>query len=454
MMKRSLSQSAVRCASGMDVCHAAPIWTAQPDEKAFPRLTQDLHIDVAIIGADVCGITTAHLLKSAGFTVVVLEAETVGGAAATHASGVLDVTADQSLQHLSAGWGQRKTAAILAGRSGAIDLIEANITQHALHCDFARVPRIFYSTTTSDAEQSTIQTEARIAQDCGLLAWLARDLPLPYMTGAALVIAQQAQCDPRRYVRQLAKALASPQCQIVEHSPVIRLNAARRTLHTAAHTVRVKHIVMTTHSAPRWNASLIRLCPWQELAVAAPIESTHMAPAMGPAMEPAILCSVGEHATTTRLLQFGQQRYALMTGEQHPLIHNTTNHATGSQRHAMLETRLQSSFLSDAVRFKWTNTYYPSADGMPMLAHLPGALPIYLAGGFGQAGLVQGTLVAQRIAKAICGLPDPWQDICHGRNDSRIKRAIRAASHELRRWFDESGKTNLRTAGHRSASRP
>ena len=382
-------------------------------------------MDVAIIGADVCGITTAHLLKRAGYSVAVLEAGTVGGAAATHASGVLDVTADQSLQHLSACWGQKKTTAILAGRSAAIDLIDANITQHALRCDFARVPRIFYSTTGSEVEQSTIQTEARIAQDCGLSAWLARDLPLPYMAGTALVIAQQAQCDPRRYVRELAAAIVSPDCQIVEQSPVIRLNAARRTLHTAAHTVRAKHIVMTTHCLPSWSSSLMRLCPWQELAVAAPIESTHMAPAMGPAMEQAILCSVGEHATTTRLFQFAQQRYVLMTGEQHDLRHNATKPRSERLRHAMLETRLQSSFLSEAARFKWTNTYYPSADGMPMLVRRPGALPIYLAGGFGQAGLVHGTWAAQRTASTICGLPDPWQAICTGRHHSRITRIIR-----------------------------
>ena len=49
--------------------------TAQPTE--FPRLAGKLHVDVAIIGGGIVGITTARLLKDSGLKVAVLEARRV-----------------------------------------------------------------------------------------------------------------------------------------------------------------------------------------------------------------------------------------------------------------------------------------------------------------------------------------------------------------------------------------
>ena len=50
------------------------LWRATHEFDSYPKLTEDITADVAIIGAGIAGITTAYLLAQTGMRVVVLEA--------------------------------------------------------------------------------------------------------------------------------------------------------------------------------------------------------------------------------------------------------------------------------------------------------------------------------------------------------------------------------------------
>src|SRR5688572_12261951 len=55
------------------------IWNVMGSRARYHSITQDVDIDVAIIGGGITGITSAMLLKEAGQRVAVIEASTVGG---------------------------------------------------------------------------------------------------------------------------------------------------------------------------------------------------------------------------------------------------------------------------------------------------------------------------------------------------------------------------------------
>ena len=54
------------------------IWRDTVEPALFPSLTNDISVDVAIIGGGITGITAAYNLGKAGKRVVVLEAFQVG----------------------------------------------------------------------------------------------------------------------------------------------------------------------------------------------------------------------------------------------------------------------------------------------------------------------------------------------------------------------------------------
>ena len=54
-----------------------PFWVEKCPSTNFPQLKVGLKVDVAILGAGIAGITTATLLKEAGYNVAVIEADRI-----------------------------------------------------------------------------------------------------------------------------------------------------------------------------------------------------------------------------------------------------------------------------------------------------------------------------------------------------------------------------------------
>ncbi|MFA7036876.1 MAG: FAD-dependent oxidoreductase, partial [Methanosarcina sp.] len=54
---------------------AESYWLATVPESSYPALKGDIRVDIAIIGGGIAGLTTAYLLKEAGFSsIAVIEA--------------------------------------------------------------------------------------------------------------------------------------------------------------------------------------------------------------------------------------------------------------------------------------------------------------------------------------------------------------------------------------------
>jgi glycerol-3-phosphate dehydrogenase len=52
-------------------------WMYSTETTNYPQLNEDLKVDIAIVGGGIVGITTAYLLKQAGVSVAVLDADRI-----------------------------------------------------------------------------------------------------------------------------------------------------------------------------------------------------------------------------------------------------------------------------------------------------------------------------------------------------------------------------------------
>ena len=55
------------------------IWTETVTLPSYPRLEGHIQADAAVIGGGITGLLTAHLLRREGVSVVLLEADRIGG---------------------------------------------------------------------------------------------------------------------------------------------------------------------------------------------------------------------------------------------------------------------------------------------------------------------------------------------------------------------------------------
>ena len=389
----------------------ASIWTATAEAVDFPALERDLKVDVAIIGGGITGITTAALLARHGHSVAVLEAHKVGMGTTGYSTGNLYAMVAEPLHKLASKWGDDQVWKVVDSRRVAIDLIEKNTRDFDIRCNFSRQPWVLYSVDSSSGSNNMIDREYVAMREAGLDVRITADLPLPYEIHRALVVSNQAQLHPLRYVRQLAAAIRSRQCHVFENTTVSAIDDVTGTVTAGEWTVRASHIVMATHTPKGFNTIQTELGPYREYAVAAPLLRRQI--------EGGIFWSIGTDRHSTRLFEMDGKAWVVMIGDKH----KTGQKEDTDEPYRQLEALLQARFDIGPVAFRWSAQQYRAADHLPYIGPSIGSDRLLLATGFGADGLTYGTLAAAIIADHIAGRENPYSALYSPRRFTPLKSA-------------------------------
>jgi glycine/D-amino acid oxidase-like deaminating enzyme/nitrite reductase/ring-hydroxylating ferredoxin subunit len=389
----------------------ASLWTATAESTDFPALASDLEVDVAVIGGGITGVTAAALLARDGRRVAVFEAHKVGMGTTGYSTGNLYAMVAEPLHKLASRWGDDQVWKVVDSRRLATGLIEKNTREFGIRCNFSRQPWILYSVDSSSDSNNMIDREYVAMREAGLDARITADLPLPVEIHRALVVSNQAQLHPLRYVRQLASAIRSRRCQVFENTPVTEVDDESGVVTAGQWKVKAGHIVMATHTPKGFNAIQTELGPYREYAVAAPLLRRQL--------EGGIFWSAGAERHSTRLFEMDGKSWVVMIGDRH----KTGQKNDTVEPYRRLEALLQARFDIGPVAFRWSAQQYRAADHLPYIGPAIGSERLLLASGFGADGLVYGTLAASIIADHIAGRPNPYSELYTPRRFTPLKSA-------------------------------
>ena len=120
------------------------LWIADTRYPRFPPLKGDLSVDVAVVGAGITGLTAATLLKAAGKTVAVVEAQRVAegvtGYTTAHLTEVVDASFGTLLSHFGEDGARLAVEATRAvatlSRRRCRDAFEARFTAERMATDY------------------------------------------------------------------------------------------------------------------------------------------------------------------------------------------------------------------------------------------------------------------------------------------------------------------------------
>jgi len=382
----------------LSVAPPRSLWRATAAAEPLPELAADMRADVLIVGGGITGATLALLLTDAGRSVVLLEAQRVGGGATGHSTGNLYQPVADGLHVLGERWDAGVLREVVRARGEAIALIERNAHQFAFACGFRRCALHWYADTQH--AQHFIEREHDAAQAGGLHAVLASewDEPLATAVGPILVVQGQAQFHPLLYVQALVAHAAARGCRVFERSPVLDIDAERCRVSTAHGTVSARHIVLATHSPKGLHGVQVEMLPQREYGIASPIGGDT------PAWPPGIYWGRGADQHSVRSLQTADGEFLIVVGERH----KTGQHAAG-ERLAHLEDMARRCFGVQRVSHRWSAQSYRSADGLPYIGRLGSGLLV--ATGFATDGLTWGTLAAMMLADEIEERANAWREL-------------------------------------------
>ncbi|MFH9399656.1 FAD-dependent oxidoreductase [Streptomyces sp. NPDC017638] len=388
--------------------HTAP----GPDH---PVLDADLEVDVAVVGAGIAGLSTAHALARAGRRVAVLEAGRAAAGVTGHTTAKLTAQHTLVYDRLRRTRGPDGARLYARSQSEAIEHAAQLVAELDIDCEWET--RDAYTYVRDGSRVAEVRAEADAARQAGLPASFTTETGLPFPVAGAVRVTGQAQFHPVKYLRALTADLLRLGGRLYEHTRVTGLTEGEpcRLATAAGPVMTARDVVVATHY-PVFDRALLftRLSPRRELVVAGPL---------GDGPDPhGMYITPDENTRSVRTAPHGPdgRRLLVVTGEH--FTPGTGDPQAGFDR---LAAWAETHFPGVTLDHAWATQDNESTDTVPLVGPFhPAARHTYVATGFGGWGLSGGIMAGLLLTALITGRDCLWRGLYDPR---RLKSVVREA---------------------------
>jgi glycine/D-amino acid oxidase-like deaminating enzyme/nitrite reductase/ring-hydroxylating ferredoxin subunit len=404
----------------------ASYWIASTPETDFPRLEGDVSVDVAVLGAGITGITVAAKLERAGKTVALLESKRALHGVTGYTTAKLTAGHNVLYTHLERHFGPEGARLYAEANEAAIADVAETAAELAIDCELERTRNYVYS--ESEDEVNVLEAEAEAARRAGLAASFTRKTELPFGVAGAVVLENQAQFHPRKYLLPLLRALPGDGSHVFELTRALGVEeGAPCRVVTDRGEVRARDVVVATH-LPILDRGLF-------FAKTHPSRAYVLAAGLGSDAPTGMYISTETPTHSVRSAPRDGGRLLLVGGEGH----KTGQESRTDERYARLAAWAHERFGVDEFEYRWSTQDNYSVDRVPYVGPVRwGARRVLAATGFGGWGLTNGTAAGMLLADLALGRENPWAAIY---DSTRVKPLTSASelakenANVAKRWF-------------------
>ncbi|HEU0276058.1 MAG TPA: FAD-dependent oxidoreductase [Candidatus Udaeobacter sp.] len=381
-----------------------PYWIDSTPIEQFPRLQEDMHADVLVVGAGITGVTTAYLLKKAGLRVALIERERIASMDTGHTTAHLAYVTDVQLVELARNFGNDHAQAAWDAGAAAIDEIEGIVHAETIDCEFSRVPAYVHlrKSDFSEREIGLLKKEANLAAKLGFDATYVKSAP--YFDLPAVRFANQAKFHPRKYIRSLANKIPGNGSHVFEKSSATEFDKKNRSAKINRSRVGFDRVVIATNNplvglAGVTSATLLqtKLSLYTSYAIGARVPS-------GTVPE-ALFWDTREPYDYLRIDRHRECDYLIYGGEDH----KTGQKRKTQEAYAQLLARLKRIVPEAHVEHRWSGQVITTPDGLPYIGEDAGRQ--FIATGYCGNGITFGTVAAIMACDWATGKTNPWTDL-------------------------------------------
>jgi glycine/D-amino acid oxidase-like deaminating enzyme/nitrite reductase/ring-hydroxylating ferredoxin subunit len=373
-----------------------PLWESTVERPRYPRLEEDnLHVDVAIVGGGITGITAATLLKAAGKRVAVIEARRIASGVTGGTTAHLTAALDTRYHELESKFGKEGARLAAESSSEAIELVAALAGTLPGRADFEWLPGYLF--TENDDDVGTLKKELEAARRAGLSVEHS-EVPLPFLTKGGIRFERQAQFHPLAYVEALASALPGAGGHVFEQSRVIAIDEGEPSKIYLEHgsMLSAERVILATHTPLNVLMLETKIAQYRSYVVSGPVEQAPHG----------LFWDTADPYHYVRAQRVGDRQHLIVGGEDH----KTGKARDEREPFAALEVYAARVGLRQIERH-WSAQVVEPVDGLPFIGKNALSDRVYVATGFSGNGTTFGTLAAQILADACFDKPNRFAEL-------------------------------------------
>jgi glycine/D-amino acid oxidase-like deaminating enzyme/nitrite reductase/ring-hydroxylating ferredoxin subunit len=367
----------------------------------FETGSPNCRVDVAVIGGGITGVTTAYLLKKAGYTVALIERGSCGGFDTSNTTAHLTCVTDTRLSQLVSKLGKEVAQSVWTSGAAAIDQIEAIVQSEKIDCEFRRIPGYLHCSPGQNIknEAAALEQEAQLANELDFAATFKKSVP--FFERPGIEFPAQAKFHPLKYLGSLLKTIPGHGSHIFDHSEAGEISAKPLSVKIGQGKVRCSYLVLATHNPLMGNTGTIAAALFQTKLF---LYTSYVVGARVPrgAIPEASYWDTEEPYHYLRIDRHRDHDYAIYGGEDH----KTGQVKDTARNYDRLEAALRDMIPEAVVDRHWSGQVIETPDGLPFIGET--ADRQFVATGFGGNGTTFGTVGAMMAVDCFLKRESPW----------------------------------------------
>jgi glycine/D-amino acid oxidase-like deaminating enzyme/nitrite reductase/ring-hydroxylating ferredoxin subunit len=376
-------------------------WIDSVEKNDYPALTENIDIDVAIIGGGIVGITTAFLLKKKGLKVAILEANRIMHGTTGHTTAKITSQHNLIYNNLITKFGEEKARQYAEANEKAIHFIANLVQEKNIECDFCWRPA--YVFTQSDHYIDKIEKEVSAASSLGIKASYLDKLPLPFDVKGAIRFDEQAQFHPLKYLQVLAKEIPGEGSYIFEHTKIVDV-VEGETCEVKANNgkkVKASNIIVASHFPCYDGLGMYFARIYTEKSYVVGVKLKEK-------FTEGMFISAEDPGRSLRSQKYENGEIVLVGGEHH----KTGNEKKTNIHYENLSNFARENFDVESILYRWSTQDCMTVDSVPYIGHLTSKTKnIFVATGFGKWGMTNSTVSAAILTDLITKGDSQWAPV-------------------------------------------
>lgn len=377
-------------------------WLATEEEMNFPKLQENIKIDIAIIGGGIAGVLTAYSLHQAGKKVALIEGREFCNGTTGNTTAKLSAQHQLIYDELINRYGNEHAKLFYEANMEGIQYIK-EIAEH-LDIDCGLEEQSAYVYTENPTLNEPFEHEAKAYETLGVRGSLQKALPFNKDIELAIKMDHQRQFHPTKFIQGVLRELKKHAVAIYEHSLIKDLK------YNPDHSIQLKT-----------EDNLIVTCNHAMFATHFPtFDPDNFYTKMSPEISCALLYEVDKllfegmyinsdsPKRTFRHVTMDNKNYLLVGGESHAIGDDfSTLH-----RYEAIDQFAKKTFGVANAIYRWSSHDLITKDRIPFIGDLHPDYPnLYTATGFSKWGLANAAIGARVITDNVLGRKNIYKEI-------------------------------------------